>query len=248
MISAERFEALCAEYVGLGFEDVSIGTYNEKRLHMMLKRLVCDDPSRYEVRIGKYIADVFEDGHITEIQTGSLYPLREKLAYYLCETEYSVTVVKPVIASKRIVRLDRDTGEMIRSRCSPVKVGISEVMQDIFNIAEFVKNSRINIVVLYIFAEEYRYSDEKFRYRRAGRYDSELFARELLRAEEYCGADSYAFLLDGCENTFSAGEYGRLKGFRGRALYRTLNLLCAIGLLERTKKDSRSYTYRIVED
>lgn len=245
MFDREKFAKLCAEEsAGESCAD-SIGLYKEKRLHRILKLLSCENMSAHEVKVGNYVADVFEKGRITEIQTGSFYPLREKLAYYLCETDYAVRLVHPVIAEKRIVRIERESGEVIRSRRSPKRVEMGEIMREIYWISELVKNERLEIVVLYISADEYRYS-EAVRYRRSGKYDSELLPREILSEERFCGVESYKFLLDGTPERFSAKEYGARKKLRGRELYSTLNLLTALGLLEREKGTNKAYEYRRV--
>ncbi len=241
----ERFETLCEKYGEGYYTRDSIGTYKEKRLHVILKRLVTNRPECYEVKVGKYVADVFCDGHITEIQTGSLYPLRDKLDYYLNKTDFSVTVLHPVIASKRIIRIDKETGEILRCRRSPKRIKSGEIAQELLRISEFVKNDRLDIVIMYISADEYRYSDEAVRHRKSGKYDSELFPRELLREEAYCGAESYRYLLEGCPSVFTAKEYGAIKGMAGRPLYGTLNLLRAVGLLSRRKRDARVYEYLV---
>ena len=244
--SKERFDSLCKEFDNNWHIQTHIGTYNEKRLHLILKKLVTDDVECHEVSVGNYKADVFCDGHITEIQTGSLYPLQKKLKDYLENTDYSITVIHPVIASKNIVRVDKDSGEILRQRRSPKKPKAGELFEEICYIGESAKSERLEIIVLYIAADEYRYSDEIVRYRKSGKYDSELFPRSLISFERYCGRESYKYLLDGCPTTFEAKEYAAIKGFSGRALYSTLNLLCKLGLLERSKKDKRRYEYRIV--
>ncbi len=245
-VDKEKFDSLCKEFDYNWHIQSHIGTYNEKRLHLILKKMVTDDVKCHEVSVGNYKADVFCDGCITEIQTGSLYPLQKKIEYYLESTEHSVTVIHPVIAQKNIVRVDKESGEVLRRRKSPKKPKAGQIFEQICYIGESAKSERLEIVVLYISADEYRYSDEAVRYRKSGKYDSELFPRSLLSFERYSGLESYKFLLDGCPDVFEAKEYSALKGFSGRALYSTLNLLCKLGLLERRKKDMRKYEYRIV--
>ena len=244
-VDKERFDVLCEEYRDWSQTGESIGTYREKRLHLILKRFVCDNSECYEVKVGKYVADVFCDGHITEIQTGSFYPLKDKLAYYLNETDFSVTVIHPVIASKRIVRMDKDTGEVIRSRMSPKRIRSGEILKELFWISELLKNERLDVVILYLSADEYRYSDEVVRYRKSGKRDSEIFPRELVRTETFCGVESYRYLLEGCPEVFTAKEFAVLRGMVGRELYSTLNLLCTLGLLDKRKRDARSSEYVI---
>ncbi|MBE6597044.1 MAG: hypothetical protein E7641_05175 [Ruminococcaceae bacterium] len=239
----KRFSEICDKFFTDAHETTNLGTYNEKRLHLILKRFACDDPDLYEARVGKYVADIAEGDTLTEIQTGGLYPLREKLRYYLTETEYKVRVVHPVIYSKQILRVDKDSGELIRSRKSPKRLKQWEIMQEIYRIGDFVANKRLELYILYITADEYRYSDEIFRYRKKGRYESELFPRTLIKTFRLCGAEDYRFLLDGMPNIFTAKEYGAEKGVSGRSLYATLNLLVKLGFLTRRKANSRSFEY-----
>ena len=241
-LDREKFANLCACEGARESDGDSIGVYKEKRLHRILKRLVCEREETYEVKVGSYIADVLDGERITEIQTGSFYPLREKLSYYLSETEYSVTLIHPVINEKRIIRIDRESGEVIRSRRSPKRVGIGEIMREILYLGELAKCERLEIIILYISADEYRYS-EAVRYRRSGRYDAELLPREICSQERFCGVESYKFLLEGTSECFSAREYGEISGMRGRPLYGTLNLLCALGLLRREKGEKGAYEY-----
>ena len=105
----ERFKALCdsESYNSADFfEEQGIGIYKEKRLHKILKRTLCERESCYEIKVGRYIADICDDGVITEIQCGPLSPLKAKLKYYLEETEYDVCIVHPLVAKRRLIRAD----------------------------------------------------------------------------------------------------------------------------------------------
>ncbi len=240
------FAELCEKFFTDAHEITNLGTYNEKRLHLILKRFVCDDPELYEAKVGKYVADIADGETLTEIQTGGLYPLREKLKYYLGQTDYRVRIVHPVIYSKQLLRVDKESGELIRSRKSPMRPKQWEIMQEIYRIGDFVSDPRLELYILYITADEYRYSDERVRRRRKGKYDSELFPRSLLKTIRLCGSEDYRFLLDGMPKIFSAKEYGKEKGVTGRSLYSTLNLLVKLGFLERRKVNSRSFEYSLV--
>ena len=155
-IDKERFNALCNEYGGV-FYNGSIGTYNEKRLHLILKHLISPDARKHETKIGRCVADVFEDDHVYEIQTGSLNPLSKKLDFYLNNTDHQITVIKPFILSKRIVRVERETGEVIRAKKSPKKATDADLYSELYWIADYLRSDRIEVIVLYINADEYRY-------------------------------------------------------------------------------------------
>ena len=86
-----RFERLCHEELLRTKERDGIGLLAEKRLHSVLKRFVCDDFSCHEQKVPaqdekkrRFVADVrTKDGHIFEIQTGKIYPLRQKITFYM---------------------------------------------------------------------------------------------------------------------------------------------------------------------
>ena len=242
----ERFEALCEEEAAVAERGngEAIGTYGEKRLHRILKRFVCADPNRHEVRVGRYVADVLTEEGITEIQTRSFRPLVNKLRYYLEHTDYAITVLCPVIAEKTIFRIERESGEILRIKRSPKHGRVIDVLPELFWLGELMKEDRLTVEVALIVAEEHRYSDRRY-YNREGAFDSELYPRALrdcvlLRTRE----DLYAFLPEGMES-FVAAEYEWFSKLKGRRLYSALNFLCAVGLLRR-EQDGKRYRYFVV--
>lgn len=245
MIDKVLFEALCESLKAE--ESLGFSTYNEKRLHMVLKRSISDDLTSHEKQVGRFVADVFDGERIWEIQTASLYPLVKKIEYYLENTDFSITVIKPLISSKRILRVDKESGEILRSRRSPKKAGEGELLSELYWLSDYLLNERLEVMALFIEADEFRYSDEAVRYRKSGKYDSELFPRRIIVQRRFCGAESFSYLLEGCPPEFSAKEFARIRGLRGRAVYSTLNLLCRLSLLKREKTESKSYIYSIVK-
>ena len=109
------FDGICRSVAAEGLEGAGIGTMAEKRMHKALKRYICPDESCHEVRIkpdgtastedrekaesgrGGYIADIYKDGEIFEIQTAGFYPLKKKIEFYLKNTDFKVTVVHPLV-------------------------------------------------------------------------------------------------------------------------------------------------------
>ena len=66
-------------------EYASIGEYQEKSIHNMLKNYFEPDLSSQEVKIGNFIADIYNEEGIIEIQTRNFYKLKEKLQVFLSE-------------------------------------------------------------------------------------------------------------------------------------------------------------------
>lgn len=245
----KKFAELCAVYSADDRENSGIGTYNEKRLHKILKDFVCDDPTGQEVRVGGYIADIVHDGSITEIQTGSFYPLRDKIAFYLSQTDFNVTVVAPLTVNKRIIRMDRESGAVIGSRRSPRSERPAGLLKEIFWLSDFISSPRLKIKLFMISSAEYRFS-ERVRYRKSGAYDSELFPQELEDIMVLDNAADYidlipATLREGGE--FCAADFGKAMSLRGRAVYSSLNLMCAVGAVLKTGTDGRKALYRVAD-
>lgn len=248
MMMAQRFRELCLRegYAAEGYAEESIGIYMEKRLHRILKNTLCEDRECHEVKVGKCIADILEGNLITEIQTASTAPLLAKLGYYLENTELSIRVVIPLVAKRTIIRAERETGEILRVSTSPKKERDIDLLAKLFPIREMLSSDRVSVWGLSVTLEEYRYS-ERMRYRREGRYDSDVFPQEIVGETELYGTEDYKELLPselfGTE--FSAADFGRITRIRGIDRYSALNTLVALGIVE-CEKRGRANVYKIV--
>ena len=243
MTEKELFEELCAaaSYRVCDIDsDSGIGIYNEKRLHRILKSTFCQREDCFEVKIGRYIADIATEDRIIEIQCGPFLPLKKKIEYYLENTDYSVLVVHPLIVKRTIIRADRESGEIMRMRTSPKRPTEWNVLAKLYPIAELLASSRVSLKIMLIEAEEYRYS-EAVRYRKKGKYDSELFPTKLKDSILLSSKDDYRrFLPDGLpRGEFTAADFTPLVPLHGMDVYSALNSLSAIGLLEREKTGGR---------
>ncbi|MBQ9085948.1 MAG: hypothetical protein IJY47_02040 [Clostridia bacterium] len=244
----ESFRQICEEEKNAPAcsAGVRIGTYGEKRLHRVLKKWICSDETYHERPVGRYIADLLVGDEILEIQTGSLHPLREKLKGYLETTDYRITVIYPMFAEKRLVRMDRETGEVLSVRRSPKRAQWRDALPELFWIREVLESPRVTIRLLLLSGEERRYS-ERMRYRREGAYDSELFPEELLDELTISVPSDYRMFLPSGLTSFTAPEYGAFSKQKGRDLYSSLNLLCSLGLLRR-EAEGRRYRYTVVKE
>lgn len=241
MMATERFAAISAEEAEKeALERQGIGTYGEKRLHRTLKRYVCDREECYEIPVGRYVADVLDGRELYEIQTGSFHTMPPKLSYYLEHTDYTVHLIHPLLETKTVIRMDRETGEVLRRRKTHIGGRAIDALPELYPIGEFLKSSRVTVTLLRICADEYRYS-ERMRYRKEGAYDSELFPRTLVEEITLCGAQDYRCFLPP-QSDFTAAEYGNFFKLKRRDLYSALNLFCKLGLLSR-QSEGRAYRY-----
>lgn len=224
----------------------AIGTYKEKQMHVALKRYATHDESRFEVKIGPYIADVCEKDRITEIQTGSFYPLRDKIAYYLNETEYYVTILHPVITKRTRVWLDPATGEVLSHYKSPRAERVKDALRELFWLAPHLLHPRLTVCLTLLEAEEIRLQDGKrSRDGKRGSHRQAMIPRGLIDEVVLSEREDYLqFLPDKLPEFFTAAEYGKAMGLRGKAVYSALAVLCAVGLVEKGEKKGRAYTYQ----
>ena len=218
-----------------------IGTYGEKRLHRVIKQWVCPREECHEQAVGRFVADLLMEGEIVEIQTGSLRPLARKLGEYLKATEDRITVIYPLIAERRILRMDPATGELLSCRRSPKKEEWVDALSEIFWLRELLPSERISLRLLRIKGEERRYS-ERVRHRKSGAYEGEFFPEELLEERWLTSMEDYRIFLPPQRESFTAGEYGSFSKQKGRRCYSCLNLLRDMGLLRR-ERDGRQYRY-----
>ena len=83
-----------------------IGMQMEKTLHAVLKAYEDPEEDHQEIPIEEYIADIYNENGITEIQTAGFDRLRNKLQCFL--PLYPVTVVYPIPAQKWVIWIDPD--------------------------------------------------------------------------------------------------------------------------------------------
>lgn len=245
-----RFEAICSSLSSpLDNGGDWIGIFNEKRVHRAIKKFVCEDENCFEVKVGSSVADVLSDNVIYEIQTGSFYPLTKKVATYLSSSDYDIRVIYPIISKRKIVRVDKDTGEVLRSRISSQKQNPTKILPELVYLSDSLKNHRLSFEIYSIYAEEHRYSDEIHRYRKSGKRDNEIFPISLEGITVLETTDDFLSLLpeELTSNTpFTAAEFTKVTGIRGRRAYLALGALCAAGVLQKQKEGKSAAKYLVL--
>lgn len=153
-----RFEEACRTVNSGGRLLQGIGTRQERSVHAVLKNYFEPYHDSQEQKIGGYIADIVGEDGIIEIQTGHFSGLKEKLRAFLPVSR--VRIVYPVYASKRIITLDGESGEVKSKRRSPVKGSPYELFTQIFPIAEFLTHENLSFTIMLLEVDEIRVSPE----------------------------------------------------------------------------------------
>ena len=264
-----RFDLWCQRLASGELNGSGIGTYSEKRLHKILKYYFCDDEDCHEVRIkpdgialtdpearsrgaesgrGGFIADIFRDGEIIEIQTGGFYPLKPKLEFYLNNTDYKITVVHPIAAKKWVSWINPEDGSIGKRSKSPKKGVASDVLPEIFWLSELMKNERLSFKMMLLEIDEYRLLDGWGNGGKRGSNRYDRVPNVLVDIVEF-GAPDYAKVLmpQGLDGEFTSGDLSALTKLRGRKLSYALKLLCNTADAEKCGKKGNSYIYKLIK-
>lgn len=261
MISASekvRFERVCRDMLLADRQRDGIGTLSEKRLHSTLKSFICDDKGCHEIKVysqlptdddtssagGRescYVADVLRDCDIFEIQTAGLAPLKAKIAFYLSQTDYNVTVIHPLAVKKRINYMSPFDGTVVRRAISPKKERPEDMLPELYPLIPFLGNRRLHLKALLLEVEEFRIMSKSGK-RRAQRY--ERIPVSLVDAVELdTPADFLKYVPADLVSPFTAAEFGKAAGYRGIDIYSALRVLIAVGLIREEGKRGRAATF-----
>ena len=252
-----RFERVCRDILLADREREGIGTLNEKKLHTMLKCFVCDNKDCHEIKVfsqssddkdskrqRSYVADVLCDCDIFEIQTGHLYPLKNKIKFYLEQTDYNITVIHPLAIKKWVNYMDPHDGTLLRRVISPKKEKPRDMLPELYSLIEFLGNRRLRFRALMVEAEEFRIGAK------SGRKGSQKYERiptALIDIVDFnIPADYLEYIPSSLPSSFTVAEFGKAAGYRGIDAYSAVKVLIKMGLIREDGTRGRATTYSIV--
>ena len=218
-----------------------IGTLREKPLHLVLKRYCEPDESRHEVRVGRYVADIFDGRRVTEIQTRNLAAIRPKLAALL--ESYPVTLVCPVVRRCTICRVDGKTGAVLSRRKSPKIGSPASVFSELIRLQPLLAHPRLTVRVVLVDAWELR---PQARPGRRSRTRGERMPCALVDDITLPDAADYARLMPaGLPERFTSRDFSAAcRGLRLRGAQDALRVLASLGVVARCGKAGRLMLYR----
>jgi hypothetical protein len=126
----------------------------ETSLHRQLKELYAGDTGEIEARRGAYRIDVVLDGTFIEVQHAGLAAIRDKVRA-LC-AKHRVLVVKPIVATKHLVRLAGPDGPEVSRRRSPKRGQFLDLFGDLVHFTRAFPHKRLTIEALLVEVEELR--------------------------------------------------------------------------------------------
>jgi|CXWL01.1.fsa_nt_gi hypothetical protein len=141
----------------------------ESSLHKQLKELYSDNGAEVELKLGRYRIDVVRDDELIEIQHGSLAAIRDKVADLT--KKHRMLVVKPIIVSKRLVKLKSQGGRVVDRRLSPKRGSVLDLFDELVYFTRVFPHPNLTLEVLLVDVEECRYPGHgRRRYRRQNDY------------------------------------------------------------------------------
>ena len=220
----------------------NIGGLGEKTMHLAFKHFFEDNTDFHEVSVQKFYADIMKDGHITEIQTRNFCSFRKKLA--VISENHSVTVVHPIIKSKRVFWADPDTGEISGGRLSPKHQDIYGAFRELVYIRELLHRSNLSFCFPVVECDEYKILCGWDSERKKGSVRSNLIPTKLCAFYEFDTAFAFAQLLPEIkERHFTVKSISEMIGKGTRETSAFVNVLLYLDILSKDGKEGRAIRY-----
>lgn len=246
MPDTEAFEAAKKKIIGVDRQRIGIGTLSEKTIHAILKNYYQPDEDKQEMPIENFVADIYSDGEIIEIQTRQFNRMRDKLKAFL--PLYPVTIVYPIPREKWLVWIDEESGELSKKRKSPVKGNPYMAFPELYKIKMFLKDPNIRLKLVFLDIEEYRLLNGWSRDRKKGSSRYDRIPTELVEEIDInCIRDYMQFVPYELEGEFTSKEFAKAAHISVPLAQTVLNILYYVGTVTRTGKRGNQILYTVLD-
>ena len=247
MPDKEAFEKAKKKIIGIDRQRLGIGTLSEKTVHAILKNYYEPDEDGQEIPIENYVADIYANGEIIEIQTRQFNKMRNKLEAFL--PLYPVTIVYPIPREKWLIWIDEESGELSKKRKSPARGNVYIAFPELYKIKMFLKDPNLRIKLVFLDMEEYRLLNgwSKDKKKGSSRYDR--IPTELVEEVDItCLQDYMQFIPYELEEEFTSRDFARAAHINVQLAQTVLNILYHVGVITRTGKKGNQYLYEVLEN
>lgn len=246
MPDREAFEKAKKKIIGIDRQRLGIGTLSEKTVHAILKNYYEPDEDKQEIPIENYVADIYENGEIVEIQTRQFNRMRDKLKAFL--PLYPVTIVYPIPREKWLIWIDEESGELSKKRKSPVRGNVYTVFPELYKIKMFLKDPNLRLKLIFLDMEEYRLLNGWSRDRKKGSSRYDRIPTELVEEVDIsCIRDYMQFVPYELEGGFTSREFAGAAHINVQLAQTVLNILYHVGIVTRVGKKGNQYVYEVME-
>jgi len=242
----QNFQDAKDKIIGVDRQRLGIGTLSEKTVHAILKCYLQPDEDHHEIPIEGYVADIYNDGEIIEIQTRQFDKMRNKLKAFL--PLYPVTIVYPIPREKKLIWIDEESGELSVPRKSPLKGTRYTVFPELYKIKMYLKNPNLRLKLILMDMEEYKLLNGWSKDRKKGSSRFDRIPTELIEEVEInCIQDYMQFVPYELENKFTVKEFAKAAHIPAKLAGVAVNILHHMEILIRTGKQGNAYLYKINE-
>lgn len=226
---------------------MNIGTLNEKSIHRELKHIITPDTTKHEIGINRYTVDILDDNTITEIQSKQFNKLRDKLAYYIDNTDYNINIVFPVLRKKIIYWIDPITNNIVDIRKSTIRQSNFDIFKELYKIQEFLSNRRITFIEYIMEVNEYKLLDgyggnNKIKATKVDKNISNIIDKVTFNINN--GYEQFTEKMQGLSE-FTTVEFSKINHCKLDIARITLLVLYNIGKVSRIGKRGNLIVYRV---
>ena len=250
-MNQERFSRLCMEAAVRGRTAGAdgFGTLAEKRLHAVIKKYICPNEDFHEVSMEgtRFLADIRVGNDVVEVQTGSFYPMRKKIDFYMQSTDCTVTVVHPIALVRRLSWVDPETFEIgFPRRVAGERA--EALLPELYYLLPHLGNPRLRFRLLLLEVHDFRLQNgARSRDGKKGSVRYERMPLSLIDELNFNTPDDFRrFLPDGLPSPFTVKQFSALTKIRGRDAYSAVRVLAALGILTPAPPIGKAMAFSVV--
>ncbi len=246
MIDNKAFEAAKEKIIGVDRQRLGIGTLSEKTVHAILKNYYEPDEDHQEIPIENYVADIYHEGSIMEVQTRSFNAMRNKLRAFL--PLYPVTIIYPIPREKWLIWIDEETGQLSNKRKSPLKGNGYTVFPELYKIKMFLKDPNLRFKLVLLDMEEYRLLNGWSKDKKKGSSRFDRIPTQLVEEIDIeCLQDYMQFVPYDLPEEFTVKEFAKGAHIPARRAQVVVHILAYVGVIEQIGKKGNAYLYQVRE-
>lgn len=243
-----RFDRLCRDAM-LARPDSGegIGTLGEKRMHAIIKQFLCADTACQEVKLSgtRFVSDIRIGNEIYEVQTGSFFPMKRKIAYYLEHTDCTVTIVHPIPVLRWMSWVDPVSMEIHPRRRVPRVGRPADLLPELFSLLPHLQNPRLRYQLLLLETQDFRLLDGTSPDRKQHATHYERIPLSLQGEMVFSSpADLRILIPDDLPAHFTVKQFSARSKLRGRDAYSAVRALVGLGLAVEAEPIGRSMGFR----
>ena len=246
MPDKKAFEEAKKKIIGFDRQRIGIGTLSEKTVHAILKNYYEPDEDHQEIPIENYVADIYRDGEIIEIQTRQFNRMRDKLNTFL--SLYPVTIIYPIPRQKWLIWIDEESGELSQKRKSPSRGTPYIAFEELYKIKMYLKDPNLRIKLVMMDIEEYKMLNGWSKDKKKGSTRYDRIPLEIVEEIDIkCREDYMQLVPYELPAEFTSKEFASSAHINISLAQTALNILYHVGILTRIGKRGNQYLYTVLE-